>query len=129
MKTVNTKVYSVTLAVLIASAAVSGAVMAAELPEVTVEATRMSKQVTPSPHAGGPIDSATLSLKVGYSDLDLSTANGTTELGNRVGSAAKEICGELDKIFKTTDPSCVKDVTDRAMKRADQAIKARTTAK
>lgn len=130
MKILDTKVRSVTLAVLIAGAAVSNAVIAAEkLEEVTVEATRMTKQVTPGAHPGAPIESATLSLKVGYADLDLSTANGSKELGNRVGNAAKEICDELDRLFKSSDPSCLKNVTDGGMKQADKAIKAHTTAK
>ena len=129
MRNTNTKVRSIALAALIAGAGISAGAMAADLTEVVIQGTRMTKQVTQGAHPGSPVESATLSMKVGYSDLDLGTAGGAKELGSRVSNAATLICNELDRIFNSSDASCVKQVTDGGMKQADKAIKAHTTAK
>ena len=92
--------------------------------EITIEGARITQQTMRGIHPGEPLHSATLSVKVGYDDLDIGTAEGAKALGERVHSASKLICDELDRMFKSGDPDCVKRSADKAMKQADRVIKA-----
>ena len=130
MKNSNTRARSMTLAVLIGSAVISGMAIAADqLAEVTIQGSRMTKVVTPGVPLGGPHDeTTTLSKTASYSDLDLSTVNGAQELEARVTATAKELCVELDKLF-SREPACVKDVTDKAMVQVHKAVKSAVDAR
>jgi UrcA family protein len=103
----------------------SGVAAAEEMAQVTVEAAR-SVQVGRT-SSGVPIEQITLTRKVGYQDLDLTTQAGATALEKRVKDTAGEACKEIDRLYPLSTPggaSCVKTAVDDAMKQVHAAIAA-----
>ena len=132
MKHEQMKLHPITWALLAAGVMVSGTVIAADtLEEVTVQGSRVAKQVIGHDSHGTPLERVALTRAVDYSDLDLSTTLGSKEMANRVATAAKTVCDELNKLFPlmAEDPGCVKRATDEGMKQADKVIMAHATAK
>jgi len=108
----------------------TGLGFAQEPSQVTVEAAR-SVQVGRTA-SGVPIEQITLTRRVGYSDLDLTTHAGATELEKRVNDTATAACKELDRLYPLTAPSagtCAKSAADGAMKQVHTAIEAAEQAK
>ena len=105
----------------------SGPALAQETAQVTIQAERTAKVVGRS-YTGVPIELVTLTRRVSYADLDLSTHTGATELEKRVSDTAKDACKQLDTLYPLTasagGPSCVKKATDDAMVQAHAAIAA-----
>jgi UrcA family protein len=108
-----------------------GAVIAQELPEITVAATRMgheavsSRVVGHAPTTGAPIEHLRLTWSVAYRDLDLSKHTGAVELERRIHARARAVCSELDRLFPlrpSGDPPCVKTAVDGAMVQAKKVI-------
>ena len=92
--------------------------------EVTIEAERPAKVVGRS-YTGTPIEVATVTRKVRYADLDLTTHVGATELEKRVNETAKSLCKQLDKLYPNTaseGPDCVRKASKDAMVQANAAI-------
>lgn len=118
---------SVVLGLLVSSIAAT-AFAADQMSEITVEGSRMTKEVVGrSTSTGAPIELITLSRHVNYTDLDLTTHSGVTELQKRIDTTAKVACRELDKVFpfsRNSDSarSCVDKAVKSAMPRAQEAI-------
>ncbi len=97
---------------------------AEKLEQVTVEAARM---VTVGRTAyGGPEQTVQISRKVKYGDLDLKSEAGKSELDKRLTETAKELCGELDKMYPLQDPKahdCVHQAVDAAKAALGKAAK------
>lgn len=114
-------------ALLTLGAVVAGGVFAAEQAgQLVVEATRQTKVVGRS-YTGNPIEVVSLTRRVAYSDLDLSTQSGASELEKRVNETAQAACKQLDTLYPLTTPSgpsCVKDAVDGAMVQAHAAVSA-----
>jgi UrcA family protein len=120
------------LVALVASAAFATAAMAAtELGEITIEGSRMVKEVTKSATTPGKpaIQEAKLTMGVSYSDLDLSLVKDGQELQRRVDAAAKTLCGELDKFFSPSDQNCVMEMAKQTQPKVSAAIKAASDAR
>ena len=92
--------------------------------EVTIEAKRPEKVVGRS-YTGTPVEETTVTRKVRYADLDLTTHAGATELEKRVNDTAKAVCKQLDKVYPETvseGPTCIKKASKDAMVQASAAI-------
>lgn len=58
------------------------------------------------------------SIAVSYADLDLASAAGRTTLENRIGNAAKRVCGvehSVDLSRRLAEQRCVADARSRSM--------------
>jgi len=112
---------------LIAAVSVNAVVIAEEMGEVTVQASRVVKKTIGTTASGIPIEDVSLSYGVSAAGLDLSTSAGASTLQKRIGDAAAAACKELARQYpdsKTTDAECVKGATDRAMVKANELIAA-----
>jgi len=126
--------YLLPLALLAIGAIVAaGAVAQEDVPTVTITASRMGRAavttevVGRSGATGAPIERLTLTWSVPFTDLDLSTHSGATELQKRVSARAQAVCEELDRLFPFTDPggpSCVKEAAAGGWAQAQKLITA-----
>jgi len=79
----------------------------------------------PSNQLGRPPEQTTLSLPVSYSDLDLTTREGASELRERIRDAAHDICAELASrypIRMANSEPCYEKAVKSGLNRADSAI-------
>jgi UrcA family protein len=127
MKSYRSALPAVRLTLLTLGAVLAGGVLAAEqVGEVTVEATRETKIVGRS-YSGVPIEVISLTRRVSYADLDLTTQSGAAELEKRVNETAQAACKELDTLYPLTaagGPACVKSTVDESMVQVRAAISA-----
>lgn len=103
------------------------AVIAQDMGEVTVQASRVVKKVIGTTGSGIPIEDISLSYGVSTKGLDLSSSAGAAELQKRVAEAAKAACAELGRKYAnstTSDADCVKGATDKAMVKVNELIAA-----
>jgi len=103
------------------------AVVAQDMGEVNVQASRVVKKVIGTTSSGVPIEDISLSYGVSTGGLDLSTAAGAAELQKRVGNAATAACKELGRQYpnsSTSDAECVKKAIDKAMIRVNELVAA-----
>jgi UrcA family protein len=118
---------TIKFALLTLGAIAAGGVFAAEeVGKVTVEAKRET-QVVGRSYTGAPIELVTLTRRVSYADLDLTTQSGAAELEKRVNETAQAACKQLDDLYPLTAPggqSCVKGAVEDAMEQARAAIAA-----
>jgi len=119
---------------LLAAALTGGSVYAQEPEGVTVTGSRVAKETIGSSTIGAPIEQISLSYRVSYSDLDLTTSGGKAELDKRVRVAADAACKEVGRLYpdaKPGDAACVKAAVDAAMVqvRDVEAAAAKITAK
>jgi UrcA family protein len=117
---------------LLAGASLSAVVVAQEMGEVTVQASRVVKKVVGTTASGVPIEDMSLSYGVSTAGLDLTTSAGAAEMQKRVANAAAAACKELGRQAPnstTTDAQCVKDATDKAMAKVNELIAAKKAGK
>jgi UrcA family protein len=109
-------------------AVIAGSAIAAEeLGQVTVETTRPTKVLVGRSAIGASIEQITLTRKVSFADLNLSTQQGAAELEKRVTDTAKAACKELDRLYPqeaASKVSCAQEAADNAMVQARAAIDA-----
>ncbi|HEY7929963.1 MAG TPA: UrcA family protein [Steroidobacteraceae bacterium] len=132
---------SASAALLIAAAAIAGPAMAAErsvadeqieqseqLPEVVVEAGPINRSVVGRALASGaPIELVTVDYHVRYSDLDLVKQADLMTLQERIETAARSACGQLDELFPLDESQrqtgdCIQDAVRAAGPQIQQAI-------
>lgn len=73
-----------------------------------------------------------LSAQVTYGDLDLKTAEGASELQDRIETAAKDVCTKLATAYPQGTPPqavCTRDAAGKAMQVAQAAIDRARTAR
>ena len=124
--------HSMRFTLLAMGAIVAGGAIADEnLPTITITASRMGRSavttqtVGRSSSTGAPIERLTLTWSVPFTDLDLSTHSGATELQKRVNARAQAVCQELDRLFPLGDrggASCVKEAAAGGLAQADKLI-------
>ncbi len=103
---------------LFAAALTGNILLAQQMPEVTVQASRVVTKQVGRTSTGIPIVDASLSYGVSYAGLDLSTNSGVMELEKRVKDAAMKACKELSRQYPVsdqTDADCAKTAADKAM--------------
>jgi len=112
---------------LLAAVSVTGIVIAQEMGEVTVQASRIVKKTIGTTSSGIPIQDISLSYGVSTAGLDLTSSAGAAALQKRVGDAAKAACKELGRQYPdstTSDADCIKAATDKAMVKVNALIAA-----
>jgi UrcA family protein len=114
-----------------ALAMASGAAVAQQTPssmEIVVEAPRVERTAERG-SSGAPIDIISVTHRVSYKDIDISTSSGAKVLETRIDTAAKAACKEIDTLYPLRTPApnsppCEKTAFDRAMVQARAAIAA-----
>jgi len=105
---------------------VSSAVIAQDVPEVTVQAKRLlTTKVTERMEGGMPFQDIAVSYGVRTSDLDLATHTGATVLEQRVKDAARLACKEISRQYPDATPSesdCAKAAAEKAMPQVKQLV-------
>jgi UrcA family protein len=112
---------------LLAVTSVSTVVVAQDMGEVTVQASRVNKQTVGKTASGVPIVDISLSYGVSAKDLDLASHAGAMELQKRVAEAARSACKELGRQYPDslpTDADCTKAATDKAMVKVNELLAA-----
>jgi len=112
---------------LLAVTAVSTVVVAEDMGEVTVQASRVVKQTVGKTASGVPIVDIALSYGVSAKDLDLASHAGAMELQKRVADAARAACKELGRQYPDSlpgDADCTKAATDKAMVKVNEMLAA-----
>ena len=120
------RLVKVAVAVL-AGVSVNAVVIAQEMGEVTVQASRVVKKTIGRTSSGVPIEDISLSYGVSTTGLDLSSSAGADALKKRVTEAANAACKELSRQYPEatpTDADCVKNATDKAMVRVNELVAA-----
>lgn len=126
----NSKAHKLGLALLAGGFALAGAAVAQQMNEIVVEsAPPHVEHVMGSAASAVHYDLISVKFAVSYSDLDLSTHSGATELERRVNAAAKKGCAEIDRLYPlapeaSNDRPCVKNAVDNAMVTAREVISA-----
>jgi UrcA family protein len=108
---------------LLAAVAVSGSAVGQETEEVTVRGPGIQSTEVERSATGVPVVMFTVSYKVSYEDLDLTTTEGMAELTKRVEDAAKQGCREIGLAYRTAQPSdwlCARHATREAMAEVEQ---------
>jgi UrcA family protein len=108
---------------LLAVTSVSSYVVAQDMGEVTVQASRIVTKTIGRTSSGVPIVDVSLSYGVKANDLDLASHAGVMELQKRVADAASAACKELGRQYPESTPSdidCVKQATAKAMVQVNQ---------
>lgn len=103
---------------LFAAAFTGNILLAQQIPEVTVQASRVVEKQVGRTSTGIPIVDVSLSYGVSYAGLDLVTNAGVMELEKRVKDAAMQACKELSRqypISAQSDADCAKAAADKAM--------------
>lgn len=115
---------TIKLAVGLFSVALSGAVLAQQIQEVTVQASRnIEKHQVGRSSSGVPIVDISLSYGVSYAGLDLVSHAGFLELQKRVNDAALQACKELNRQYPIGAPDekdCAKAAADAAMVKVNE---------
>jgi UrcA family protein len=92
---------------------------------VVVKGSRMVTENIGRSPSGVPISEISLSYKVSYADLDLTSNEGKVALEKRVSDAARAACKEISRLHpgaKPDDVDCAKAAVDEAMIRVREAI-------
>ena len=113
---------------LLAAIAISGGAVGQETEEVTVRGPGIQSTEVERSSMGVPVVMFTVSYKVSYEDLDLTTTEGMAELTKRVEDAAKQGCREIGLAYRTAQPSdwvCARHATKEAMDEVQQLVAAR----
>jgi UrcA family protein len=97
--------------------------------EVRVQASAVIKKQDGRTSAGIPIETAEVTMRVGYADLSLSTNSGQALLRDRVTDAAKDACARIASAYAlgtpgTSDADCVSAAMRDAKSQVDAAIAA-----
>jgi UrcA family protein len=112
---------------LLAGVSISAPVIAQQMGEVTVQASRVVKKVIGTTFSGVPIEEVSLSYGVSTAGLELATSAGAAELQKRVANAASAACKELSRQFPGSTPAgaeCVKNTIDKAMVKVNELVAA-----
>lgn len=122
---------SIPLALLIGGVGVAEAPAESEhpiLPEILIEAGPVNRNVVGrSSSTNAPIESVTVDYHVRYSDLDLVKHADVLKLHERIETAARDACGELDKLFpfeRSTSQTrtCTRNAINGASEQIQHAI-------
>jgi UrcA family protein len=115
------------LALLVSGFAIVGvAAVAQEVKEIVIEAPRVERTKEHSAQ-GAPIDIISVTHRVTYKDIDISTRLGAQVLETRVKDSAKAACKEIETLYPLAPPDssdCEKTAVNKAMVQVHQAIAA-----
>lgn len=101
--------------------------LADNLKAITIGAGVMTRSVIGRSTIGAPIEEATITRRVSYADLDLTTRTGAAELRRRVRDTARIACQQLDALYPAEDqnaPECISTAVAAATPQVKSAIAA-----
>lgn len=106
----------------------STAALAQQLSEIVVEAPRVHRTGEVG-SSGGPIDMISVTHRVSFKDIDISTSSGAKVLEQRVKDSATAACKEIDKLYPLREPvpsqpDCVTGAVNASMAQVKAAIAA-----
>ena len=122
------KMFQAQAIALLAAVAISGSAVGQETEEVTVRGPGIQSTEVERTATGVPVVMFTVSYKVSYEDLDLTTTDGMAELTKRIEDAAKLGCREIGLAYRTAQPSdwsCAKHATKEAIAEVEQLVAAK----
>jgi len=106
----------------------AGSVLAENIPEVTVQATRIvNAKITGRSASGIPITDLSVSYGVSLAGLNLATNSGAVEAQRRVSEAAMAACKEIGRQYPDATPSddeCAKAAAAKSAPTLHQLIAA-----
>ena len=112
-------------ALLLGGLCLTAAAFADNLPTITIGAGVMTKTAVGHSSLGAPLEQVSITHRVSYSDLDLTTVVGATELKQRVKEAAKMACKQLDDLYPLQAKNvneCTRAAVAQASSQVDSAI-------
>jgi len=112
-------------------AAIASGARAQQIEGVDVQASRIVQEKVGTAMNLAPIYSISLSYRVSYSDLDLSTKAGAAALEKRVQTAGSAACKEVRRVYPEAEPgdsACAKQAVDEAMVRVREVVAAASAA-
>jgi UrcA family protein len=107
-----------------------GAALAQQVEEITIIAPHeIHRKQIGKTTIGAPIEEISLTHRIGYNDLNLTTPDGLAALRQRVTDEAKLACDELDQLYpldkdRDKNKKCVADATADAQAQINAAIQA-----
>jgi len=112
-----------------ASVAISGVVIAQNLEEITIQATRIMnvKSDVHAPPGGAEVKDISLSYVVNTAGLNLALQADVAALEKRVRDAALTACKEIGRQYPSSTPNdadCAKATADKAMIRVKELVAA-----
>lgn len=122
------KIFRAQAIALLAAVAISGSALGQETEEVTVRGPGIQSTEVERSSTGVEVVMFTVSYKVSYEDLDLTTADGMAELTKRIEDAAKQGCREIGLAYRTAQPSdwsCARHATKEAIAEVEQLVAAK----
>lgn len=114
-------------ALLAAGLCLAGSALADELPTVTIGAGIVTKSTIGRSSLGTPMERVTVTHRVSYSDLDLTTEAGAAKLKKRVRDTARMACKQLDDLYPTeakNEQECTRTAIAQASSQVQSAISA-----
>lgn len=112
---------------LLAALAVSGSAVGQETEEVTVRGPGIQSTEVERSSTGVRVMMLTVSYKVSYEDLDLTTTEGMAELTQRIEDAARQGCREIGLAYHSAQPNdwlCTRYATKEALAEVQQLVAA-----
>lgn len=122
------KMFQAQAIALMAAVAISASAVGQETEEVTVRGPGIQSTEVERSSIGVPVVMFTVSYKVSYEDLDLTTTDGMAELTKRIEDAAKQGCREIGLAYRTAQPSdwsCARHATKEAIAEVEQLVAAK----
>jgi UrcA family protein len=103
----------------------AGMILAQGVQEIVVEAAQTPAAPQTGPGSRERLPVVSVDWRVNYSDLDLSTHSGATELQNRIRTSATQACQQLARLYPNSTEArggCVDNAVKKAMDQANKAI-------
>ena len=100
------------------------------LPTITVEAPAITQRAVGHNAAGTPLEQVTVTHRVSYADLNLTTHTGAAELKARVRHAAREACRQINDLYpmqRVNTDDCVARAVADSSRQVHEAIDAAGT--
>ena len=112
-------------AILAAGLCLTGSAFADDLPTITIGAGILTKTSIGSSSSGIPLEEVTVTHRVSYADLKLTTRAGASELKRRVEETARAACKQLDELYPLEAKNareCTKIAIAKASPQVENAI-------
>ena len=93
-----------------------------EVNEIVVQSPRVTTEY--SPWLRARVERYTTTVRVGYSDLDLTDRTGVQVLQGRVKTAAQLACQKLNHVIPVSDLACLEDTLAATQPRVQAAVNA-----
>ena len=114
--------YTLCPALMAAGLCLTGPALADELPTITIGAGTVTTSTVGRSSIGARLEQVTVTHRVSYADLDLTTRNGADELDKRVKDTARMACKQLDELYPMETKNA-RECTKAAIAQASAQVK------